>query len=63
MIEGVQEKLFPNQPFKGPVLDQLHEELSRRIPLDKLQERRSWRDRRLAALTQLKERLNAEDGE
>ncbi|WAR06742.1 CRYL1-like protein [Mya arenaria] len=61
MIEGVMSTLKSNDRFGGPVLEQIRTELEARIPLCDLQERRQWRDRRLAALTQLNQRIDAED--
>ncbi|KAH3829971.1 hypothetical protein DPMN_103204 [Dreissena polymorpha] len=61
MIEGVMNTLKPTSTFGGPVLDQIQQELEARIPLDDLQKRRQWRDKRLAALSQLNKRLDGED--
>ena len=47
----------PIPSFVGKGLEQIKGELEARIPLDKLEERRQWRDRRLAALAKLKRDL------
>ena len=47
----------PNPSFLGKGLEQITEELEAKIPLNKLQERRQWRDTRLAALAKLKNDL------
>lgn len=62
MIEGVMATFKPQaEKFRGPVLDQVQRELGARVPLDTLQERRQWRDKRLAALAQLVNRIDAEE--
>lgn len=40
--------------MEGPTLDKIQNELASRIPLDQLNERRKWRDIRLASLQKLK---------
>ncbi|XP_061176142.1 lambda-crystallin-like [Saccostrea echinata] len=41
-----------------PTLEKIHNEIAARIPLDKLHERRKWRDIRLASLQKLKNELD-----
>lgn len=38
------------RPLVGNTLDVVSEAMERRVPLEQLQERRQWRDKRLAAL-------------
>ena len=47
----------PPRPLNGPVLDTVKESMEKLIPLDKLDERRKWRDDRLAALALLMKNL------
>ena len=44
--------------MEGPTLDKIHNELAARIPMDQLNERRKWRDLRLASLQKLKNDLD-----
>lgn len=61
MIEEVMASFKPQaEKFRGTVLDQIQSELSARVPMATLQERRQWRDKRLAALAQLMQRLDNE---
>ena len=62
MIDRVMATLKPQaEKFRGPTLDQIQSELTSRIPLDKLQERRQWRDKRLAGLAQLMQKLDTDE--
>lgn len=40
----------PPRPLSGTTLETVRQAMERRVPLDKLDERRKWRDSRLAAL-------------
>ncbi len=59
-IVTVCETQTPPRRFEGPTLDTLREHLEGAIPLDRLGERRRWREERLAALAQHK-RVAAEE--
>ena len=61
MIEGIQSTFREADSFSGPHLDKMQEELEALVPMDKLQERRQWRDKRLAALTQLIKKFEDEE--
>lgn len=60
MIEGIMATFRDPDKFLD-VIDQLATEMERKVPLSNLQERRQWRDKRLAALAQLQKTLDAED--
>ncbi|KAK3747778.1 hypothetical protein QZH41_008805 [Actinostola sp. cb2023] len=49
-IEKVCQEQGGPRPLTGATLDRLEEDFNRVVPLDKLDERRKWRDERLAAL-------------
>jgi L-gulonate 3-dehydrogenase len=59
--------LFPQTlrriDWAGPVMDVVEPERRKLVPLDKLQERQVWRDKRLMALTAHKRRANKDIGE
>ncbi|XP_045195917.1 lambda-crystallin-like [Mercenaria mercenaria] len=61
MIEGVMATFREPDKFDGPVLDQIQSEMEQLVPMDTLQARRNWRDKRLAALAQLQKRMDNED--
>ena len=44
----------PNPKWHGEVFDKISADLEKIIPLDKLTERRQWRDNRLISLAKLK---------
>jgi len=46
--------------WSGPVLDTIESERRKRLPAEKLQDRQTWRDRRLMALMAHKRRMAAE---
>lgn len=48
----------PVPKFEGEVAEKISNELNQMCPLDKLQERRAWRDEALTRLSQLKQELN-----
>jgi hypothetical protein len=50
-IEKICEEQGGPRPLSGTTLDKVEEAFSQEIPLEKLNERRKWRDERLAALT------------
>ncbi|XP_062574660.1 lambda-crystallin-like isoform X2 [Saccostrea cucullata] len=54
----VQCSFGPPKKMEGPTLEKIHNEIAARIPLDKLYERRKWRDIRLAHLQKLKNELD-----
>lgn len=58
MIYRVQCTFGAPRKMEGPTLDKIQNELTSRIPLDKLNERRKWRDIRLASLQKLKNDLD-----
>ncbi|KAK9507231.1 hypothetical protein O3M35_007137 [Rhynocoris fuscipes] len=52
-------KTMPPPPkFEGPLVKEMANQLTAKIPLDKLQQRRAWRDKCLMELSQLKNKLN-----
>jgi len=53
-IYNVASTFGPTPVFGGPVAERIAAELTERIPLDQLAERRRWRDVRLAELAKLK---------
>lgn len=61
MIEGIMATFREPDKFSGAVLDQIQSEMERKVPMDTLQARRSWRDKRLAALAQLQQKMDEED--
>ncbi|KAL4232929.1 Crystallin [Mactra antiquata] len=61
MIQGIMATFREPDQFGGETLDQIQAEMEQLVPMDTLQERRKWRDRRLAALAQLQKKLNEED--
>jgi L-gulonate 3-dehydrogenase len=48
--------------WSGPVMDEVEGERRKRLPVDKLVERQSWRDRRLIALAAHKRRADRDIG-
>lgn len=50
----------PVPKFVGDMADKISNELNEMCPLDKLQERRAWRDKALTKLSILKKELNKE---
>ncbi|XP_066598628.1 lambda-crystallin homolog isoform X2 [Prorops nasuta] len=57
-IYDVSQTFGPTPRFVGEVAEQISSELNEMVPLDKLQERRSWRDTALMKLSILKKELN-----
>ncbi|XP_043207249.1 lambda-crystallin homolog [Amphibalanus amphitrite] len=53
-IEGVSKTLGPIPHWGGAQAEEIHRQLTAMVPLEKLQERRAWRDARLTALAKLK---------
>ena len=49
-IVTVCETQVPPRPLSGPTLDIIKDAMEGAVPIDKLDERRKWRDNRLAAL-------------
>ncbi|XP_060577987.1 lambda-crystallin-like [Ruditapes philippinarum] len=62
MIEGIMATFREPDSFSGPVLDQIQSEMEQMVPMDSLQARRNWRDKRLAALAQLQKRMDDAEG-
>ena len=60
-IERIQGTMTGNMSFSGRILDKIQAEMETWIPLNKLAERRQRRDRRLAALSQLIKKCDADD--
>lgn len=56
-IYEVSETFGPNPRMDGEVAKEIAQYWDSRIPEDKLQERRKWRDERLTALAQLKNKM------
>jgi L-gulonate 3-dehydrogenase len=58
--------IFPSMQWRtdwsGPVMDEVEGERRKRLPVDKLVERQSWRDRRLIALAAHKRRADRDIG-
>lgn len=50
-IETICHEQGSPRPLSGATLDKLEEDCNRIVPLDKIDERRKWRDERLAALS------------
>ncbi|KAF7995538.1 hypothetical protein HCN44_006645 [Aphidius gifuensis] len=57
-IYDVSETFGPTPKFVGPPADEISKQLEEICPLDKLQERRAWRDLALTKLSILKKELN-----
>lgn len=57
-IFNVSQTLGPVTRFEGDTLERINRELEEKVPLDKLQERRAWRNARLASLAKLKKEMN-----
>lgn len=53
----------PPRALSGPTLETVSKAMEGKVPLDKLEERRRWRDKRLAALAIHKMNVKKEDGE
>lgn len=50
-IERICHEQGSPRPLSGATLDKVEEDFNRTVPLDKIDERRKWRDERLAALS------------
>ena len=50
----------PAYPLNGPTLETVRKAMEEKVPLDKLEERRKWRDNRLANLAIHK--MNTQNG-
>ena len=61
MIEGIQATFREADSFRGPHLDQIQKEMTTLVPMENLEERRRWRDKRLAALTQMIKKFEEEE--
>lgn len=57
-IHAVSEDFKPLPKFEGPHVLEIAKQLEAQVPLDKLQERKNWRDLCLSRLSQLKQELN-----
>lgn len=60
-IERVSSTFGPVPSFSGEGLKEVVNQMNERVPLDQLEERRKWRDRRLVALAKLKHELSKTD--
>jgi hypothetical protein len=62
MLEGIMASFRePVNFLSGPELDQVQSEMEQMVPMDTLQARRNWRDKRLAAFAQLQKRMDDAD--
>ena len=59
-IYNVSETFGPTPKMEGPMAEEISNQLNAICPLDKLQERRAWRDTALTKLAILKKELNSE---
>ncbi|XP_043272467.1 lambda-crystallin homolog [Venturia canescens] len=57
-IYSVSQTFGPTPKFEGPMAEEISNQLNAICPLDKLQERRAWRDTALTKLSLLKKELN-----
>lgn len=57
-IYSVSKDFKPVPKFEGPVAQEMSKQLEALVPLDKLQERRNWRDFCLTKLSQLKKEVS-----
>lgn len=57
-IYSVSKDFKPTPKFEGPVVEEMSKQLEKLVPLDKLQERRNWRDLCLTKLSQLKKEVS-----
>ncbi|XP_019873310.1 lambda-crystallin [Aethina tumida] len=58
-IYSVSQDFAPLQKWEGPHVQEIAKQLENLVPLNRLQERRNWRDLCLTKLSQLKKELNA----
>lgn len=58
---GVCQDFKPVPKFEGDLVPKIAEQLEKDIPLNKLQQRRDWRDACLTKLSQLKKEMNAKN--
>lgn len=56
-IHAVSQTFKPLPKFEGPLVQSIAEQLEAATPLDKLQDRRNWRDSCLTKLSQLKKQM------
>lgn len=56
-IYSVSKDFKPLEKYEGPLVQEINEQLVKQVPLDKLQDRRNWRDLCLTKLSQLKKEL------
>ncbi|CAH1173643.1 unnamed protein product [Phaedon cochleariae] len=57
-IHEVSSDFKPTPKFEGPHVKEIARQLEAEVPLDRLQERRNWRDACLTKLSQLKKEMN-----
>jgi len=57
-IYDVSTDFRPLSRIEGPAVDRIEQEMLTKIPLDKLEERKKWRDDRLKAISKLKKQLD-----
>jgi len=58
MIYRISSTMGPVEKFEGETLEKLTEAMDSAVPLDTLEERRRWRDKRLCALAKLKKEMD-----
>ena len=61
-IYNVSKTLGPVTKFEGKDLDNVDRQLTEQIPLEKLQEKRAWRNACLASLAKLKQDMAKKEG-
>lgn len=59
-IYSTSKTLKPPPLMEGPQVVKVANEMDKMVPLDKLQERRAWRDKCLTRLSVLKKEMNKE---
>ncbi|XP_060080215.1 lambda-crystallin-like isoform X2 [Ylistrum balloti] len=59
MMDRVSSSFAPFPKIEGPTLQKIHDAFLEKIPIDQLDERRKWRDERLARLSKLKKDMDS----
>lgn len=57
-IYRVSETFGPVPKMEGKVAEDIHKQLCEKVPVEKVEERRKWRDERLACLAKLKKTMS-----
>ena len=60
MVYDIASSFGPVPKWEGPTAEKIVSEMSQRIPIESLVERRRWRDAHLAALTKLKKEMDGD---